>query len=347
MDPVLGGDPQAPSRLATPERNRYYYGKLLDVSHFELEQNYLNGKRWLLNRLIAGTGVVCGLAVTPAVNGTRLIIDPGVAIDGWGREIVAASPSLAFDPRALTDDDGNVVGTLDGAGSVTVSICYRECGIDPAPVMIASCKPDGNCATSITREQYCIVVKEGTAVPNPLTCTFPGLFVLPENSTDLPDILPALSKRLAEGCSEPTGQGCILLAQVNLPAEGGIETSMIDATVRPIVVGNAMLLELIFCLAQRLAQLSSGPVPTPTPTPTPSPTPTPTPTPTPAPTAAPEPTAAPTPTPTLGPTRTPLPTITPTRTPLPTILPTRTPLPTLRPTLRPPGVRSTKKPGGK
>jgi len=38
-------------------RNRYFYGKLLDVFHFELEQNYLNAKRWLLTRLVTGYGV--------------------------------------------------------------------------------------------------------------------------------------------------------------------------------------------------------------------------------------------------------------------------------------------------
>lgn len=319
MDSVLGGDLQAPSRLATPERNKYYYGKLLDVSHFELEQNYLNGKRWLLNRLISGTGVVCGLGVEPAVNGTRILIDAGAALDGWGREIVGPVASQPFDPRVLTDDSGNPTGTLTGAGSVTVSICYQECGIDPAPVMIASCKPDGDCAPNITREQYCILVKQGAAVPNPLVCTFPSLFVPPANTTDLGNILPALSDRLAQGCAEPAGQGCILLAQINLPASGAITAEMIDVTVRPIVVSNAMLLELIFCLAQRVAQLS--PVPTPTPTPTPIPTATPTPTPTPA--------ATPTPTPTAAPT------LLPSNVPQPSLRPTRTPAPPLRPTLRP------------
>jgi hypothetical protein len=40
---------------------------------------------------------------------------------------------------------------------------------------------------------------------------------------------------------------------------------MIDNTVRPVVVSNAVLLELIFCLAQRVQQLAPAPTPTPTP----------------------------------------------------------------------------------
>lgn len=49
--------------LKQPVRNKFFYGKLLDVLHLELETDYLNGKRWLLNRLVTGCGVVCGLNV--------------------------------------------------------------------------------------------------------------------------------------------------------------------------------------------------------------------------------------------------------------------------------------------
>ena len=43
------------------ERNRYFYGKLLTVRDFEVEQRYHCTKRALLNRLVHGAGVVCGL----------------------------------------------------------------------------------------------------------------------------------------------------------------------------------------------------------------------------------------------------------------------------------------------
>ena len=52
-----------PMELKTPVRNRYFYGKLLDVFHFELEQSYFNAKRWRLNRRVFGFGVICGLDV--------------------------------------------------------------------------------------------------------------------------------------------------------------------------------------------------------------------------------------------------------------------------------------------
>jgi hypothetical protein len=130
MDQPLGGNSQAPTALAAPERNQYFQGELLDVPHLQLEQGYLNAKRWLMNRLINGSGVVTGLAVAPAAGGTQLVVQAGVAIDGWGREIVVPSLSVPFDPRILTGDDGSPSGTVSGSGSVAIGICYQECGID-------------------------------------------------------------------------------------------------------------------------------------------------------------------------------------------------------------------------
>ncbi len=75
------------------ERNRYFYGKLMTVRDFELEQEYFNGKRYLLNRLIHGKGLLCGfsnLELFPG-NGEEVRVrfrDGGIALDSLGREIV-------------------------------------------------------------------------------------------------------------------------------------------------------------------------------------------------------------------------------------------------------------------
>ena len=49
--------------LSAPRRNRFFHGKMMDVHHFELETDYGIGMRRLLNRLVTGSGVVCGLDV--------------------------------------------------------------------------------------------------------------------------------------------------------------------------------------------------------------------------------------------------------------------------------------------
>lgn len=70
------------------KRNRYFYGKLLTVRDFETEQNYFNNKRYMLNHLIHGSGIVCGLKVSQGQGDVQnIIISPGVALDGLGREI--------------------------------------------------------------------------------------------------------------------------------------------------------------------------------------------------------------------------------------------------------------------
>ena len=56
-------DLECNSELKAFERNRYFYGKLLTVRDFEVEQRYFIEKQRLINRLIHGVGVVCGLKV--------------------------------------------------------------------------------------------------------------------------------------------------------------------------------------------------------------------------------------------------------------------------------------------
>lgn len=82
-------------------RNRYFYGKLLTVRDFEIEQRYFNDKRRMTNRLAVGTGILTGLDVV-AVNDRTISIDPGIAIDSFGREIVVSLPAM----HMLSDIEG-------------------------------------------------------------------------------------------------------------------------------------------------------------------------------------------------------------------------------------------------
>lgn len=73
------------------ERNKYFYGKLLSVEDFEVEQRYMNDKRRVLNRFLYGTGIVCGMNVL-VVDDTTISVEPGLALDFSGREIVIDAP---------------------------------------------------------------------------------------------------------------------------------------------------------------------------------------------------------------------------------------------------------------
>src|SRR5438094_7199438 len=74
-------------------RPRYFYGQLLDVRHFESEQDYFRRKLGLLNQMVSGFGVVCGLDVKPGPDDHSVIVEPGLALDKCGREIVVPCPS--------------------------------------------------------------------------------------------------------------------------------------------------------------------------------------------------------------------------------------------------------------
>lgn len=73
------------------ERNNYFFGKLMTVRDFESEQNYFNSKRRLGNRMLNGSGIVSGLDVILVDNKT-FSLEPGMALDYMGREIVVHEP---------------------------------------------------------------------------------------------------------------------------------------------------------------------------------------------------------------------------------------------------------------
>ena len=121
----------------SPVRNRYFYGKMLDVYHFELEQNYFNSKRWLLNRLVSGYGVVCGLNVLLSSDGKSLYVTPGVAIDKCGHEIVLCQPSV---PVPLPPPSSTA-----GGGSQTTT---TTTGTNPQQPTTTTSQPAGTSATT-------------------------------------------------------------------------------------------------------------------------------------------------------------------------------------------------------
>ena len=88
------------------ERNHYFHGKMLSARDLADEQKYLNEKRWLINRMVIGWGVVCGLDVS--LDNGCLVIRPGLALDCCGHEL------LVCDRRTLHAD--KFIEVLGGEG---------------------------------------------------------------------------------------------------------------------------------------------------------------------------------------------------------------------------------------
>jgi hypothetical protein len=241
--------------LTAPVRNRYFYGKLLDVYHFELETNYFNAKRGLLNRLVSGFGVVCGLNVVCSEPTGEIVVTPGVAIDKWGREIIVSEPSA---PQRVSTDvaQGDEQPCPQGADHehwVHLVLCYRECQSDPAPMLGGECEPDA-CTAGAIREAYSLEFKPGRAEPPCLEPRVPNLVSGGEIN------YPALVEWVAS-CPEPKPDPCIALADICVEHREDrchCAQSDIDIAVRPIVYSNDLLFDLVLALLAGPPQPHAG-----------------------------------------------------------------------------------------
>ena len=134
------GTSRRQSQLESPTRNNYFYGKLLDVFHLEMEQDYFNRKRWLLNRLGLGTGVLCGLEVERMRDDNSILVKPGVAIDALGRLIIVPRDYCLKNQEFQPGEE------------YTLCLAYHECQIEPVPVLVGDCDTEQACAPSTIRD---------------------------------------------------------------------------------------------------------------------------------------------------------------------------------------------------
>jgi hypothetical protein len=241
--------------LSPPVRNRFFYGKLMDVRHFEMEQHYFLKKRRLLNRLGLGSGVLCGLEVE-ATNDGKIIVHPGVAIDYRGREIVVTAPYCLEHPLQPTDACGEPHGDPIQRGTITLFICYHECDTEPAPVLVSDCDTQLDCRASAVQERFRLLVHEGKPDHGP-----PHLdpkqcrAIFPAKPPAKFDHRLAVCEVLSGDCP-PFLDDCVVLATIS--TEDGRKLVVDECTYRTVVYSNEMLLELLLCLAERVDECCNG-----------------------------------------------------------------------------------------
>ncbi len=233
------------------KRTRYFYGMKLTEGTFNRDQSYFNQKRWQMNRLGLGVGVLCGLELSMAEDG-QILVSPGVAVDAYGREIVLPQPYCFENPRQPTDALGRPVGEPVEQGSVTLCIAYHECETDYVPVFVADCDTREDCAASSIREVARFMVVEGTPDGEPVT-------ISEEQCATIMDVEPGAepSQRqtavdtLQAACAEPDSD-CVVLGTVIYGAE---EIVLDTWTYRQQLFSNATLFDLVMCLAEDVARL--------------------------------------------------------------------------------------------
>jgi len=257
------GHDYRPTRdLKAAVRNNYFYGKLLDVFHLEMEQEYFNSKRWLLNRLVTGPGVVCGLRVELTDDEKNVVVLPGLAIDRCGREIIVPTRSAPYPlpempqyeapdqaararhRRPQDDYDRPYYCEIPFAH---VAICYHECKSDPVPALAGDCDSESWCASGSIREQYSIEIRHGFA---PTRQSY-----LPQNVVEGGEInYEALVDYVTGSCRVLPDDCCIPLANIELRESDNGWQPELDNRVTPIAYTNRLLYQLLNSLLGKSEQ---------------------------------------------------------------------------------------------
>ena len=135
--------------LVAPVRPRYFDGRLLTAADFAREQEYHLAGRRRLTLLAVGSGVVEGLRVR--TTGNHVIVSPGLAIDGLGREIIV--------PEAVEV----CLDALHRNGAFVV-LSYAEELIEPLP----SLGSPGGVEYGTVRETYRLTLHAARPAPDKL-----------------------------------------------------------------------------------------------------------------------------------------------------------------------------------
>jgi hypothetical protein len=143
-------------------RNNYFTGKLLVERDFTDEQRYLMGKQRRHNQRLHGWGAVCGLKVKPhpTCPDRFVIIEPGMAIDCCGREIlVTREEYFDFEAQFLANWQKqygpNAQPDPSAPHKIQICVSYRECGTEDIPALFDDCNCDAtSCQPNRILESY-------------------------------------------------------------------------------------------------------------------------------------------------------------------------------------------------
>lgn len=238
------------SELMEPVRNRYFHGKMMDVYNFELETDYFIMMRRLLNRLVNGYGVVCGLDVEKSRKEQAIHVKPGMAIDKCGRVIIVPKRSkpVPLPAEVVPEPPEDPEQCKDDEVYAHVVICYHECPSDPVPVNLSDCESWGRCEAGAIRERYRLEIREGPAPRPRISIEQRFADVIAKGKLDYAEMVRWVSR----DCPDCPEDDCIPLAEICLRLdESGtfvFDDGDIDITVRPLVYTNDLLFDLLMSL---------------------------------------------------------------------------------------------------
>ena len=142
-------------------RLRFFHGMLLDDKDFRAEQQYHANKRRFLNRMLHGSGVVCGLELSGETQKRNLTVSRGLALDCSGNEIWVPH-EVPIDICSLLPPPQKGKGPCEETEpgkprGYYIGIRYQEKATNPVSVYLpsGSCE-ERTCENSRIKEGYCI-----------------------------------------------------------------------------------------------------------------------------------------------------------------------------------------------
>ncbi|HKP84436.1 MAG TPA: hypothetical protein VJT69_20640 [Pyrinomonadaceae bacterium] len=204
------------------ERNNYFYGKQFTVRDLLQEQSYFNDKRHLINRMVLGWGVVCGLDVYWSPEKRKLVVEPGMALDCCGHEIIVCERQyLSFDKN---DDDCCLEDRQRPVGKFVLCLEYHECNAEPIDFPAAGCDEKGKTEYNRIRERYKLRLKswDDSCPKEPrdhICCSDNYKQSAAEEAFErectTEELHHCLCHRLMEGCPECDNCDCVILATID------------------------------------------------------------------------------------------------------------------------------------
>jgi hypothetical protein len=256
---------------------KYSFGMLLEARHLALEHRYSSQRLNTHDIRLHDFGTVCGLRVvkhpSPECVDKYAILQPGIALDCCGREIVV--PETLFVPLFDGAQSGwcgapqsSVQTPPSGTKRTTlyVYLAYAECDTDPIPTYVRTCGccegscEHGNCVPSVTREGYVVLVSTiappvwrnpvGAAYCTWLETQLKGPGVSPQGYLVANETLDhVLCDVVTEPCPDfcANGNEWLLLATVAFDA-GDRLASIDNCTNRRLVLSTGAIVEALGCL---------------------------------------------------------------------------------------------------
>ena len=180
-------------------RVRYYHGMILTDNHFHAEQSYHRQRFERLNQYAHGSGILCGLTLSPWCCGVK--ISAGAALDCRGR-LIEACESIDIDLSHICDEERKkcLPGQDLGKKSLCLAIRYNEqkAGLEAAYVPGADCD-NKTCDYSRIQEGFCVVLLEEDDC-QPVPCCECSTDACDQNPDHLRGALDNVKERLEQLC---------------------------------------------------------------------------------------------------------------------------------------------------